>query len=135
MVEVYELSFGLPNPPTRVWISADALKTFNKYQKREQPTKSFIKKLKRYSERGFWNFQGDSKSKRPIRPEWDDILRIGEISSLFRLYGFYEDGSKSNFIIIDAFLKHDTALSEAERKRINEVAKVKRDRTWEKIER
>ncbi len=84
---------------TEVWIAEKPAKELAKF-KRKGDGLSFSKKLKRYAERGFREYEGD---KSPIRSEWNDVWRVGHSSTLFRLIGFYEDDDKEVFIAIDAF--------------------------------
>ena len=114
---------------TRVWITKPALQEFKKYQNREQPQKKFLKKLKRYAERGFVNFEGSEGS--PIRHEWDGVYRISD-GSLFRLLGFYENENRTDFIVIEAFLKNKTKLNSSHKDKINAIARIKRDKSWTK---
>jgi len=87
-------------------------------------------KLRTFAENGFALFQGEG---RPVRPEWREVFRIEyRRSSLFRLIGFYADEGRREFVVIDAFLKTGQALTPAQRKRIDAVADVKRDRLWRK---
>ncbi len=111
---------------TEVWIAQKAAKTLNIFQKRGDGRR-FLKKLKYYAKEGFQEFEG---YKNPIRSEGRGVWRVRH-SSLFRLIGFYGDG-KTAFIAIDAFTKSGTSLSAAERKRINNVAQVKRDGLWKR---
>lgn len=131
MIHVYELDLAVNDEPislqTRVWITVSALEEFTKYQRQEQPQKKFIKKLKRYAKTGFSNFEGND----PIRYEGNGVFRISD-GSLFRLYGFYENDSKTDFIVIDALLKRKTKISSSIRKRIDKIAQIKRDKLWTK---
>ena len=111
---------------TDVWIAEKAAKALNKFQKRGDGLR-FLQKLEYYAKVGFKKFDG---FKNPIRSEGRGVWRVRH-SSLFRLIGFYDDG-KAAFIAIDAFTKSGTSLSVAERKRINKVAQVKRDRLWKR---
>lgn len=111
-----------------MFISPQADKAFGKYQgKKENPRGIFAKRLKRYAENGFWNHEGDDT---PIRPEWDGVYRLGSTDTLFRLLGFYEDDAKHVFLIIDAYQKRGQQLNASDRKRIDRVAKIKKERQW-----
>lgn len=110
-----------------VRIAEKAKKELAKYVRRGQGTR-FLKKLKRYATVGFPEYEGD---KNPIRHEWDGVWRIAD-SSLFRLIGFYEGTGKESFIVIDAFTKSGKSLSVAQRRRIDEVARVKREGLWKR---
>ncbi|MBY0261204.1 MAG: hypothetical protein K2Q20_02605 [Phycisphaerales bacterium] len=101
------------------------------YQTRkEKHAGSFLKKLERYASEGFSVFVGDGK---PIRLEWDQVYRIGEKSSLFRLVGFHV-GNYSEFIAIDAYLKSDTKLNASERHRIDSVAAIRARGGWYRVD-
>ena len=60
------------------------------------------------------------------------MYRIGTVDSLFRIIGFYENDDKTDFIALDAFSKSGQKLSPAERRRVDEVAWVKKDGDWKK---
>lgn len=66
--------------------------------------------------------------------EGHNVYRVGFVGSLFRLIGFYEDNSKHDFIVMDAFLKKKQNLNAAERDRIAKVARIKANTSWEKVE-
>lgn len=127
MTEVAELFPGQLFK-TRVWVSEQATKEIERYVRRDREKgRRFLDKLERYAKNGFELYEGD---KSPIRPEWNGIFRIGEHSSLFRLCGFYENDKKSDFVIVDAFLKRGQKLSRNDIDRINEVARIKREDDW-----
>jgi hypothetical protein len=132
MKDVFELRWSPEvgkSYQTRVWISREASEMFSKYQKTEQPPQRFLKKLQYYAENGFKTFEG---KRGPIRHEWGGVYRIGDTSTLFRLYGFYETDSRNSFIIIDAAKKRDTKLSKADRSRIENIVKIKERKLWQK---
>ncbi len=113
---------------TRVWISDAAAAAFLKYQKRENPKNYFAKKLERYATNGFRHYISEDG---PIKNEGEGIFRIGD-GSLFRLIGFFENGS--NFIVIDAFLKKGQRLNASEQRRIDEVIRVRLEKRWSKTD-
>lgn len=126
MIEV-DVLFSDKDHKTGVLISHGATEVFSKYRRKENPPGAFLKKLKRYAQNGFDLYVG---ADRPIRPEWDGVFRIGD-SSLFRLIGFFEDGG-SNFIITDGYLKRGQKLDASDRDRIDEAARVKKQRLWKR---
>ena len=129
-MHIVDSLFGGPEYQTTVSISKKASKTLDKFAKKNQQVVGYLlKKLKFYAEKGFQLYEGEGK---PIRHEWDGVLRIGETSSLLRLLGFYEHEDKSSFLIIDAYRKHGQRLSSDDRERIDRVASVRRNRLWTK---
>ncbi len=129
MCEVEELFAGASHR-TRIWMSKACRKAVNDYcRKREKHRGMLLHKLKRQAEAGFGLFEGPQS---PIRHEWDGVYRVGYPIDLFRILGFYEDGSRRNFIAIDAYTKHGQKLSATDRHRIDAVAKIKRDGQWRK---
>ncbi len=116
---------------TDVWMSEQALRAIAKYDKKHRgEMNETFKKVGYFARAGFPRFEGN---KSPIRPEWSGVFRIAASpNDLFRLIGFYEDEKRDCFLLIDAFLKKGQSPSSAERGRIDKVAKVKRDRDWEK---
>ena len=111
---------------TNVWIAKKPQKELKKFVERGEGRR-FLQKLQYYARAGFDEFEGD---RNPIRNEGWGTWRIAEPFSLFRLIGFYEGVGKESFIVIDAFAKSGTGLSAAERGRIRQVARVKRDGLW-----
>ena len=98
---------------------------------KENPPGALLKKVEKWAEVGFWNYEG--KKHQPIGPEWGGVFRIGLHGGLFRLLGFYEDVRKTEFIIADAFWKKRQKLTKAEKDRIDEVARVKKEGLWRKV--
>ena len=86
-----------------------------------------MKRLMRYAQNGFLLYEGKEK---PIRHEWDGVYRIGHPVDLFRILGFYEDDTKTNFIVIDAWMKGGQRLSASEQARIDAIATVKKNGLW-----
>ena len=130
MHDVRELKFGTPCK-TALWFSAKAERDLGRFRKKGDPDKSFWKQLKRCSENGFALYEAGDWPK--VKEEWDGAWRFGIRVSLFRLIGFYEDDSKASFIVIDAFFKSGQGLSDPERRRIDEVARIKRQALWRKV--
>jgi hypothetical protein len=131
MYEVRDIGFKGPCK-TRIWISDGAKKDVDRFCEKSNPPGRFIRHLRRCAENGFGAYEGGS---RPIvKPEWSGVYRIGFTWSLFRLIGFYEDPStKADFIVIDALLKKGQSLNAADRRRIDAVARVKKDGDWIKV--
>jgi len=112
-----------PEPPhqTVVGVSDDARKEMN-----SRVTVQLMTKLEDCAEKGFWNFSGSF----PLEKEPGDVWRFGIRSLNVRLLGFYENERKDTFVIIDVIKKCGQKLTTAEMKRVNEVARVKRDRDY-----
>lgn len=130
MHEVAEVAFGGPRR-TRLWLSEAVEKAIVRFRRDGDPNGAFWKKIKRYAQTGFALYEHGERP--PIRAEWDGVYRIGTVDSLFRIIGFYENDDRNDFIAIDAFLKSGQQLNRAERRRIDEVARVKKDGDWAKI--
>ena len=112
---------------TDVWISEQASEVLNKFLgKTKVKGKEFIAKVEHYAKSGFENFE---HSRGPIRHEGNQVFRIGQTSSLFRLIGFYV-GGKSQFICMDGFTKRGKKLSGPQRERIAQVARIKLQGSW-----
>src|ERR671921_175957 len=115
MHEVEELLPGVACK-TCIWISAAATAGIGEYlAKRPSEAGPLMEKLEYWGQAGFMNFEGVGE---PIKHEWGDVYRIAW-SGLFRILGFYEDVTKRNFIVVDAFLKKKEKLSGPERARID----------------
>jgi hypothetical protein len=72
-----------------------------------------------------------------VRHEGKGVYRIGFVDDLFRLIGFYEDGTssaKSSFICAGCFLKRGQKLDAPQREIIDEVSRIKTTGDWRKIE-
>jgi len=123
MVEVTEAIGGA----TELWLSD---KVWRELKRLDSTVKGrFLKQLKRCCDGGFVNYEGML-----VVCEWSEVYRIGFGWSLFRIIGFYEDGTnKTRFIGMDAYLKHGQKLSAADRDRINATAAIKKNRAWRKV--
>ena len=90
----------------------------------------FFEKIEYYAKQGFGDFTGGKGC--PIQPEWEGTFRVSHSkSSLFRIIGFFDGPGNGVFIAMDAFTKRGQGLSNAQRKRIDAVAKVKSGHNWE----
>src|SRR5438045_2979157 len=116
MHQVTLINFGAPCK-TRVWFSTAVTEEVGKFRKKGDPNGRFWKHLQRCAINGFEIYE---RGALPIvKLEWRGVYRVGFQHSLFRLIGFYEDGSsKASFIVIDAFLKRGQNLNASERARI-----------------
>lgn len=113
---------------TRIWISPAAAEVIEKRSRKNRESIAYLlKRLQRYAANGFALYEGHQK---PIRLEWGGVYRIGHPEDLFRLIGFYEDNSRRDFIVIDAFLKTGQELTASQRERISGVAKIKKENQW-----
>ncbi len=113
---------------TRLWLSDAAMGIVKSwFRKHRRDVEELLQKLEHCANAGFGLYEGEG---RPIRREWGGVYRIGHRASLFRLIGFYEDDTKTDFIVIDGFKKRGQQLSQAERARIDEVARVKAQGLW-----
>jgi len=132
MIIVREWKFKeVPRPNTRLWVSevvVDALADLDGSERNR-----IAKLLKRYMERGFWNFIAEFDC--PIKSEHGIAKGVYRIKyELFRIIGFFDGNDHTPFIAIDAFLKHGQDVSEPEKERIRSVGKVKESRAWRKNE-
>jgi len=115
---------------TNVWVSDKVAKAILEFTKKKDNPKGFtLGKLEFYAKARFKDYEGDDK---PIRNEGGGVFRIGLRRNLFRVIGFYEDGSGRNFIAIDTIHKRGQKLSKADQKTIERVAKVKAEHQWRK---
>ncbi len=112
---------------TDVWISERASEVLSKFLRKTRARgQEFIAKVEHYAKKGF----GKYESRRgPIKHEGNHVFRIGQKSSLFRLIGFYV-GGKTEFICMDGFTKRGQKLSAAQRERIAQVAKIRKQQSW-----
>lgn len=131
-VPVYLLFPSQPQA-TVVWGSDRVREQLEWYQRRKEKFRGFfVKKLFRYAQDGFALWEGADK---PIRPEWDQVFRIGHDSTQFRVVGFYSGaGNRAEFIACDAYLKDGPKLSASERARINAVATIRATGNWQRTQ-
>jgi hypothetical protein len=128
--EVTEVRFGV-RCKTTLWLSQKAREGIDDYRKKGDPDGAFWKKIKRYAINGFDLYERGRPS--PVLFEWDGVFRVST-GTLFRLYGFYSGDSKSEFIVVDVALKRGMELSKSERSQIDEVARVRREGLWKKVQ-
>jgi hypothetical protein len=115
---------------TRIWVTHEVAEAIDDYvRSKGKIGRQFLDRLKRYADNGFSFYEGPNH---PIRSEWGGVYRIGHPIDLFRLIGFYADGSKAEFIIVDSYIKKGQKLSARERARIDRAADVKRLGTWKR---
>lgn len=119
-----------PRHRTAVWISAAAAKEFGEYQRTEQPRSRFIKKLDHFAKTGFGTYEGERK---PIHSVGNGVLRVGGDWTLFRLLGFYSRDDKSEFVVMAAVTKRGQRYDAAERATIEEIARVRDGRNWQRV--
>ncbi len=112
---------------TNVWMTEEVVDGILEHD----PTGALLAKIRYFAAAGFRHHEG-SKG-RPIRPEGSGVVRIG-YGDLFRVYGFYTDDIRGEFIAIRAHTKRKKKNTSRERRVIDEVAEVKHDGTWTKAE-
>jgi len=124
--EVKELE-ALPGSAAHLWLTD---KVFDELAR--SGNGPFVKTLARMLKNGLVLYEMGEPPK--VKHEWDGVYRIGIRSSLFRLIGFYEDGTnKTHFICPDCFDKGGQQLNAAQRQRINVVARIKSENLWRKV--
>jgi hypothetical protein len=130
MHDVREFPFSVPCK-TRIWFSDKAAKEVARFRKKSDPSRTFWKRLLRCAQNGFALYEiGDWPM---VKEEWEGVYRFGVRDSLFRLIGFYEDASRSSFVVIDTLLKKGQKLTTSDKARIDEVVRVKKNRLWRKV--
>lgn len=122
-----------PRYATSVWISEAAKLVLDQFIEEDARTAlAFLDKVDYYAQGGFHKKEGNGDWM-PLRHEWDDVYRIGVVQrSDFRLIGFYEDEKKKAFIVIDGFMKTGHKLRAAQQRKIDEVARVKKESGWQR---
>lgn len=107
---------------TRIWVSEkadDAIKA-------KRCPDALLLKLERSAIRGLRHSEGTD-----LRHEGGQVWRFGIRVSNFRLIGFYmDDVAKTEFVIIDAFVKKGKKNTKHERDRIREVMRVREQRLY-----
>ncbi len=112
---------------TRVWVTKKARKEIEncKYPKRE----CMLNLIEDMAQNGFGNFIGDHDS---IRRKDNGVYAIQRDGDLFRVIGFFENNTHTNFIAIDCFMKTGQKLGKKQRDCIAKVKKVCfGNKTWE----
>ena len=120
---------------TDVWMTESVVDEIEKHDGTkagvdpDEPDHGLYRKIKHYSENGFWKFEG---AKRPIKHEGNGVYRIG-YGDLFRIYGFYNGPGRREFIAIRPHLKRGQKNTARERNAITKVRRAKDNGDWEKI--
>lgn len=110
---------------TQVWISKRAAKALL----RHGSVGRFDVKLKRYAKKAFEKWTGNG---RPIQRRKSGVLRIGHMSTTFRLFGFYGE-SRDEFIIVeDWYGKPGGNNPRGERKALERAVAIKENDLWRK---
>lgn len=131
MTDVTPLFKG-PKYKTAVWISRSVGRELRRRAKRDRPMmERFLAKLEHYAKFGLGKFE---QSDGPVRYEWDSVYRIGDRSSLFRLIGFFDGPERADFLVIDCFEKRGQKLDRTDKRRIDAVARIKRECCWRKCD-
>lgn len=113
---------------TQVWVSEVVRDKLDRLG-RTDAGRRFLEKIAYYAEQGFGDFTGGRGC--PIRTEGQGTFRVSQsVSSLFRVIGFFDGPDNAVFIAMDAFTKKGQGLSNAQRKRIAEVARIKAKHEW-----
>jgi|GEM_PF-2226165 len=128
MHDVTEIFAEVEGRKTRVWLSQSVRKNVLQYRKKSDPNGEFWKKLRWCCVVGF----DYAEIAEIVRHEFKGVFRFGIDSKLFRIIGFYEHG-KSSFIAIDSFLKSGQKLTNTQRQRVEEVARVAAEKLWRKV--
>lgn len=113
-------------PKTRVWRTEAVQKQILKRD--PQDRRKLMQKLQRYSANGFAEYLGVA-----IQREQDGVFRIGSKSDLFRILGFFEDGTE-DFMACEAFLKKGQELTRAQQQKIGSIAVAKAENRYRKAE-
>lgn len=126
MILVRKVDFKV-NCNTRLWCSDKIFEMVG-----TRPDVRFWARVKRLAQNGF--AYGERPTPPMVKHEWKQVYRVGFVDSLFRIIGFYQDQSKHDFIAIDSFLKKGQQLTAGQRKLIDQVAIIKSDALWRKVE-
>src|SRR6185295_1450257 len=85
----------------------------------------YLDKVLHYAKNWFHLFEG---SKKPIRSKgntWPGILAIEPWATLFRLYGFYEQPQKKDFIVPSCTMKRGKKMVEVDKRECDYALDVK----------
>lgn len=117
---------------TRLWVSEKVKSAIVKHARKDRKRGEALRKtLVRYVTNGFGLYEGGAGE--TIKPEGQEVYRIGMHRDLFRIIGFYEnDATKADFIAIAAFIKDGKKLNASQRAIIDRVADVKRQQVWKR---
>lgn len=90
----------------------------------------FVSLIDKCAQRGF-----DRMPANVIRHEGNGVYAIGDRHGpLLRASGFYDEGhDKPTFVLMDFYEKHGQKSTETEKEGIAEVARIRDQRTWVKV--
>jgi hypothetical protein len=125
IVEVRMLPLG--DVRTTVWLSDSAANELTAFVQ-SNDGKEFAKKLKEIARSGFQFFEP-----KIVESQGSGVYRVGIKLSLFRMYGFYGSGFKTEFIGIVADYKPGQRRGKRISQRVKEVARVKKFNLWRKV--
>ncbi|MCH7839140.1 MAG: hypothetical protein IID38_02745 [Planctomycetes bacterium] len=117
---------------TDVWAATERVLRPMLKLKKKKPTlvHRFVSLIDRCAQRGF-----DRMPANVIRHEGNGVYAIGDRHGpLLRASGFFDEGhDKPTFVLMDFYEKHGQKLREPERGRIAEVARIRDQREWVKV--
>jgi len=122
--------FRGPDYQTAVWVSEDVLELLSEYlETGGDDAAEWVDKAEYYAKAGFHKHEGKSRG---IRPKWGSILAIQPWATLFRLYGFYENASKKDFIVVSTTMKKGGKMRDKDREEVDYAALVCAQGAWQK---
>jgi hypothetical protein len=124
-----------PQFNTAVWISEEVADRVREYQEEEpEEANEYLSNVKHYATHGFMNFEGPKKKIRSKGSTWPGILAIQPWETLFRLYGFYEQPQKRDFIVPSCTMKVGKKMNKTDKRECDYALDVKEKQAWEKVE-
>jgi hypothetical protein len=146
-IEVRLFPFGC-EVKTRFWVSDKATKGLTEFildskkkrplaeltqSKKNKDGRAFVKKLKEICVKGFADFEGEHHTD-VVRPEGQDVFRIGIHGSLFRVLGFYGEGNKTEFFAIYAeHYKSGTGRGSRGDELVDKVTEIRKSKLVRKV--
>ena len=116
---------------TELYISDEINELIESYDKKDKDgieINQLHLKLKNLCDKGFDNFIPTI-----IRPEWEQVYRIGFNDLRIRIIGFFSrvgTSRKQCFIAINCFDKKSNKLNRLQKNKIDKVVKIKKEQKW-----
>ena len=124
--------FRGPQYLTTVWIADDVTELLELFiNNAAKDALPWIAKAEYYAKAGFHRHEGKSEG---IRAKWGGIYAIQPWASLFRLYGFYAQPQKRDFVIVSTTMKRGQKMRDSDKAEVDNAAEIYRTGNWGKDE-
>ncbi|MCW5775813.1 MAG: hypothetical protein KIS87_05130 [Phycisphaeraceae bacterium] len=117
---------------TTVWIAEDVAELLELYlDEGGKEALRWLDKAEYYAKAGFARHEGP---KGGIRSKWGQVYAIQPWATLFRLYGFYEQPQKRDFIVVSTTMKKGQKMRDHDKREVDYAVLIRESGAWEKDE-